>query len=386
MKALSGLALGLALAWAASTTLPARAGEASEAAAAAPRSVDMPDQGAVIPLSQTEAHPMVQVAIEGQSFTFLVETGAWFNSISADAARRLRLPVSHGQAHLDAVSLGPVVLHDMQARVVRDQPGEVDGQLGLPAFAELLATMDFPHHQLRLARGALPEPDGRQVLQLEAIGPLWGVPMLVGGKTFTALFDTQSGDGFAIAPPLARQVSFVGKPVETGRVRGPAVGDAAVRTARLDGDIQLGSYRFARPIVSSFPVELRFQKLGVWLGPQLLQNFEVTLDQKNRRVRFVHVKGEPLVAAPPPLGDFGFRVARDPDGLVRVDAVKPGGDADLAGVAEGDELVTFDQKPAASWTEGAWRELYGHDTPVRFTVRHGASERQLEVLATILVP
>jgi hypothetical protein len=385
MRALSGLALALAAVWFASTTAPADAAPRDDVRAEAPASVDLPGGGAVVPLSEADSHPVVEVTIHGQKFLFLIETGAWFNSISADTARKLRLPVERGEATIDVLSAGPARFNGLKARVLEHQPGEVDGQLGLPAFADLLMTVDFPGHELRLAKGDLPEPNGRDVLPLQAVGPMWGVPMTVGDKSFTALIDTQSGDGLAIAPPLAKTIAFSGHPVETGRVHGPAIGDAPVHTQRLSGDVKIGGYRFARPIVSSFPVELRFQNLGVWLGPALLQNFAVTLDQKNRRVRFVHSAGATDIAAPPSLGDFSFRVSKAPDGHVRVDAVEPGGAAEHAGITRGDEILSFDEKPATTYSDAAWRDLIGKATPIRFRVAHRGAERDVEVKPTIWV-
>lgn len=388
MKILAGVALAAAAAtlWAATITLPARASEENEAAAETPTRVDMPASGADIKLVRADAHPVIEVIIHGRRLLFLVETGAWFNSISADTASELGLPIRRGEAEIDTLSVGQAQFSDMKARVVDEQPGDVDGQLGLPAFAKLLLTLDFPAHQLRLEQGELPEPNGKDVLPLQAIGPLWGVPVQVGGKAFTALLDTQSGDALAIAPPLARQVAFTGPPVATGHVHGPAIGDAPVNSARLHGDFEVGGFRFSQPIVSSFPVDLRFERLGIWLGPQLLQNFKVTLDQQHRRVRFVHAGNGSVIAPPPPLGDFGFRVSRSGDGRVRVEAVKHGSEPERIGVAEGDELVSFDRKPAAAFTETAWRELYTRPGKVRFTLRHGDEERDVEVQPTILVP
>ncbi|MBS0296195.1 MAG: aspartyl protease family protein [Proteobacteria bacterium] len=386
MKALTGLALGVAAVWSVSTFHQADAAPQDEARAEAPSAVDLPATGAAVPLMEADTHPVVEVTIHGEKFRFLVETGAWFNSISADAAERLRLPERKGEATIDTLAAGPAVFHGLKARVLDHQPGDVDGQLGLPAFADLLATVDFPHHELRLAKGDLPEVNGKDVLPLQSIGPLWGVPMTVGDRSFVALIDTQSGDGLAIAPPLARTISFAGKPVETGRVQGPAIGEAAVQTARLSGSVKIGSYRFDKPMVSSFPVELRFQNLGVWLGPSMLKNFTVTLDQKNRRVRFVHVEGKTEIDAPPSMGDFGFRVSRAPDGKVRVNDVAPGGDAERAGVSRGDTLVALDDKPADGYySESTWRDLTGRTSPVRFRVSHRGVEHDVEVKPTIWI-
>jgi hypothetical protein len=379
-----GVAAALSAAWIPTAT---RAGMAEAAlyASEVPASVELPDGGVAVPLMAAESHPVVEVTIQGRPYRFQIETGAWFNTISARAARELGLTVDRRQeTAIDGLAVGGARFGRLRAAVMDHPPGGDDGQLGLPAFADLLLTVDFGKHELRLARGALPAANGRDILPLESIGPLWGVPVTIGGKTFTGFIDTQSGNGLAMAPPMARMVAFAATPVVTGKVHGPAIGVAELTTARLDGDLAFGGYRVERPLVNSYPVALRFPHLGVWLGPPLLSNFVLTLDQKNRLARFERA-GDPVIAAAPALTRMGFAVEYAPDGVLTVVGVAPGGQAAQDGLSPGDKILTIDGETVASLDvdEGEFRARGG---PVRMRLSRGGVERDLEVRPTVLVP
>lgn len=351
-----------------------------------PASVDLPEGGASVSLTSAESHPEAQTTIEGHTYRFQIETGAWFNSISSKAAKELGLkPDAEGQVVVDGLKLGDATFNHMRMAVLEHPPGGSDGQLGLPAFADLLLTVDFPKQELRLAKGALPAVNGKDILPLQDIGPLWGVPVTIGGETFTGFLDTQSGNGLAMAPPLAQKVSFQSRLVVTGRVHGPAIGDAEVRTGRLQGELVFGGYRVQQPLVASFPVDLRFPRLGVWLGPPLLKNFVVTLDQKDRLARFERT-GDPVIAPPPPLARMGLFVLHEPDGSMVVGGVQPDSAAARAGVSEGDQIVAIEGTAAESVSPSAERAYFTSAKPIRFRLKHGGAEREVEVAPTVFVP
>jgi hypothetical protein len=294
----------LAVACLAVPALPANAGGYEDALfkRQIPVSVNVPEGGASVPLMTASTHPTVMVTIKGRPYRFQIETGAWFNTVSSRVARELNLPYGgNGEAVVEGLKVGDAEFGTLHADVADHVPGGVDGQLGLPAFADLLLTVDFPHHQLRLNKGTLGAANGHDILPLTAIGPLWGVPVMIGGKPFTGFIDTQSGDGLAMAPQLARTVSFATRPVAAGYVHGPAIGEARVTTAKLAGELAFGDYHIRRPTVASFPLEIRFPNFGVLMGPPMLSQFVLTLDQKHRLARFapddVEQPGAPVTVA-----------------------------------------------------------------------------------------
>jgi hypothetical protein len=290
-------------------------------------------------------------------------------------------PGRNGDVVIDGLTLGTTTFGALRADIMAHAPGGSDGQLGLPAFADLLLTVDFPNRQVKLEKGALPAANGRDVLALTAVGPLWGVPIDVGGEHFTGFIDTQSGDGFAMAPELARKVAFTAKPVATGSAHGPAIGEVEVTTARLAGDLAFGGYTFKQPMVASFPLELRFPNFGVMMGPPLLSKFVLTLDQKDRLVRFV--RADPVIPAPPPMVRMGMVTEPGDHGSMRIIAIQPGGGAAASGLKAGDEIETIDGAEADT-VEPASMAL--KQAALRFHLRRGSAERDVDVKPAVIVP
>ena len=133
----------------------------------------------------------MEVTIHGRPYRFQIETGAWFNSISAKAARELALEHGRdGDVVIDEQELGDARFDHLRADVVDYPPGLAPAaNSACPAFASLLLTVDFPHHQLRLSKGSPARGKRQDILPLRAVGPLWGVPITVGGKSFTGFID-----------------------------------------------------------------------------------------------------------------------------------------------------------------------------------------------------
>ncbi|HWE46423.1 MAG TPA: hypothetical protein VG407_10390 [Caulobacteraceae bacterium] len=349
-----------------------------------PASVTLPDSGTIAPLLMADSHPTVEVSINGRVYHFQIETGAWFNTVSARVVDDLGLrPDREGVVAIDGLRMGTASFGTFRAEVMEHAPGDSDGQLGLPAFADLLLTVDFPNRQVKLEKGALPAANGRDVLALTSVGPLWGVPVNVGGQSFTGFIDTQSGDGIAMAPQFARKVAFTTKPVATGDAHGPAIGAVQVTTARLSGDFAFGGYTFKQPMVASFPLEIRFPNFGVMMGPPLLSKFALTLDQKDKRVRFERT-GDAVIPPPPPMVRMGMVTEPGDHGSMRIIAVQPGGGAAASGLRAGDEIVTIDGAAADTLTPGALAttKLAG----MHVHLRRGASERDVEVKPAVIIP
>ena len=379
-----GLAAAVCLTAIAATSAFAGAHEDELYARQKPVSVTVPDGGATAPLLTADSHPTVEVSIKGHTYHFQIETGAWFNTVSARVVNDLGLKLSRdGDVAIDGLSVGAAQFGTLRADVMEHAPGDSDGQLGLPAFADLLLTVDFPNHQLKLEKGALPAANGRDVLALTEVGPLWGVPINVGGQGFTGFIDTQSGDGLAMAPQLAQKVSFTTKPVATGAAHGPAIGEVKVTTARLSGDLAFGGYTFKQPMVASFPLEIRFPNFGVLMGPPLLSKFALTLDQKDKLVRFERT-GDPVIPPPPPMVRMGMVTEPGGNGTMRIIAIQPGGGAAASGLKAGDEIETIDGAPADTIEPGS--SVLAHAAGLHFRLRRGSTERDVEVKPAVIVP
>lgn len=246
----------------------------------------------VVPMELTDGgRAVVTVALNGRPYRLAVETGSPNTRIHGAAVRDLGLRpagMEHGDSvfHLDSLRIGGVLVRGLRvARGDEVAALRVDGVLGLDAYRDYLITVDYPAARLVLTRGALPAPDGRDVLGAVRVGPFVGVELDVGGVKEIGVVDTQGGIGFQALPEVAERLTL-----ETPlRVVGQAVvGGGApveVRGARLGGELRIGRHVFARPriAVHELPPDIPSR---MTIGLRALRHFAVTLDQRSMRVRF----------------------------------------------------------------------------------------------------
>jgi CubicO group peptidase (beta-lactamase class C family) len=257
-----------------------------------------------LPMQVDRFKPVIDVMIDGKGpFHFGVETGGPFIGIRQKVLDGLGLkPVMPGAPPLyqiDAIDAGGFHVGNARAIATEAADPSIDGILGLNTFASLLMTIDYPGRQLVLSRGALPAPNGRDVLATVPIAFGFGVHLDIGGVGSDAFIDTRSETALGVSPSLADGIHFAYAPVTVGMARGAGFAPIPVKAARLAGNVMLGEYSIAQPIVDvrQLPPYLPSQPL---LGGRILSQFAVTLDQRNGRVRFVLPGGGTTLPAPPP--------------------------------------------------------------------------------------
>lgn len=323
-----------------------------------PKRVVLSTPRVVAPLSFTNGRPVVEATIEGRGpFRMLIETGCECVHLSPQVVAGLAevlVPLTDdklfraggtfvGRLHrARSIAVGGATLTDVVVTADNALQG-VDGILGLPAFRDLLLTVDYPAQRLVLEQGALPAPDGRQILPMRRVfGDLYGIDLPVGAHTLPALLDTQSGFGLITSPTLARGLHLASAPVPAGEVVMGGMTTAPWQVARLADTIHIGAYRLPAQLVSVIahpPTRPRLANVG----GQLFQHFAVTFDQRTARVRFAR-EGSTVIPGPGPYRSFGLRAAatrtgRTRSGATRVLSVTPGGAAARAGLRIGDVVA-----------------------------------------------
>jgi hypothetical protein len=273
-----------------------------------PVAVDFAEPAVSVPIAAQSATPVVEVMVNGRGpFRFLLDTGASTTVLDLGFARELGLPVVGTTrigdpadpegiladvVAIERLAIGGATFRNFTAAAweraaLRPGPDAPRGVLGVPLFAEVLLTLDYPAGRLVLSRGELPPVDGKEVLAFHP-GEGGGLPAIdleVAGRTVEATLDTGASGALSFPAryqaelPLAGPVAVIGR----GRMAG---GETEIRGATLAGDVRLGAHRLERPLVT-FSDRLTH----VNLGSGLLGRYAVTLDSRNRRVRFV---------APPP--------------------------------------------------------------------------------------
>lgn len=253
----------------------------------------------------TEAAPLpaVSVMINGRGpYRFGIETGAGFLVVSNEVAaaaglRRTRNEGDVVEYHADSITVGGALIGDVALAALPRMPRGVDGLLGLPAFADLLLTIDYPRRRVLIERDTLPAPDGKTVLPLTRVADFVAVPIAYGTHSLPTIIDTRSTTAFGIEPSTAATFAWKTPPALAGAASGAGIPTSDVSRGTLGDAITLGSYSFMNaPIVvhalpPDFPHEPR-------MGAGALRNFAFTLDQRTRRARFARSGGATIDLAP----------------------------------------------------------------------------------------
>jgi hypothetical protein len=265
-------------------------------------------------LQQPGNRPAVEIMINGQGpYLFLVETGAHIVGISSRLAATLGLPrvknssMPEAGYHVDSIALGGAVFEDLN---VFDLPPlgnlDIQGVLGLPLFQNVLLTIDYPEHRLRLERGNLPSANGKDILEVTRVEGFWGLPISMAGHDFTAVLDTQNSGSLNVPPDVAALLSLTDLRV-VGKARG-AFGETEVKRGQLPGDLLIGSCRFPQAQIGVLQLPPEYPNRAN-VGSGLLKHFVLTLDQVNARLRLKHpgpcvieTPPSPMHAAPAPSG------------------------------------------------------------------------------------
>jgi len=270
-----------------------------------PENVELASPEVAVPFELVKGRPVVSVRIGDKGpFPFVLDTGAGGTVIEAELAAELGLSVS-GEVRIG----DPLQPHSIPAKQVRIELLAVGGAsfsgasatamenagfsshlgargvLGMPVFADLLLSIDFGKMELRMARGALPDPDGKEVLAFRrGMGGTIRVPISVASLSIDADLDSGSPAGLSLPDAYMETLPLEGKPVEMGRAR-TVNSEFVVHGAALRGAVAIGATRIENP-------SLRFNALPVAnVGTDLLRRFAVTIDQRNSRIRFHEIAG-----------------------------------------------------------------------------------------------
>jgi len=156
-----------------------------------------------------------------------------------------------------------------------------DGVLGIELFQDYLLTLDFPARRVRIEKGDLPPADGREILDFESWHGVARVQVKVGDLAVTT--DVDSGNlhgGFVLPASYLGKVALEGEPKVVGRRR-TGFNELEVKQATLKDPLQIGGL-VLQHVTADFIDGLPHASFG----QQLLARFAVTIDQKNRRIRF----------------------------------------------------------------------------------------------------
>jgi hypothetical protein len=274
---------------------------ASHADPPAAQKIELPPGGTTIPMGDLGGRPIVNVSINGKGpYRFILDTGASMTDIDEGLKDELGLPSAPSNAHtpdgasaplvrIDNLRVGDASLTGVVAgvgplsRMFRsDAPRGVLSASNVPGY---LVILDYPGKQVSIQKGELPPADSRAIFQYTAEQILPNVPVRIGTVEVRAHPDTGSPGGLTLGTKYMRELPLASEPVEVGRARTPG-GEFPVHSAKVESNVELGQYKLD-------VTEIRFSDINPIpgeptgnIGYQILRRFIITLDSKNRRIRF----------------------------------------------------------------------------------------------------
>lgn len=344
-----------------------------------------------VPITMHDGHIGVRVLVNGAGpFPFLFDTGAHGSVMDLAFAQERGFALgqqvmvgSPGGAGrpgnlvtIDRLELGGLTLKGLTSVAFDGLPfppgaDRPRGVLGPYSLEGLLVTVDYPGQRLVFRRGALPEPDGREIFGWEERERLPEIPVTVGGQALKVHLDTGSSGGINLPTALAAQLALDGPLTDAGyaqtvdRVHG-------LRGARLKGSLALGRFTVENPV-------LTFSDLGAGLGNigvGVLGGLAIVVDPAHRRMRLVGPADGRITQKDTLKPHYGMQLsdlgADAPEVLV-VDADSP---AARAGVRPGDLVVALNGRalPELPLKE---RVTAIKASPLQLSVRRGSTTREM---------
>lgn len=319
-----------------------------------------------LPMKMRGLMPAVEVMVNGKGpFLFAIDTGAaglarvdssLMTQLGLKASGQARASDGSGQnartletVKLDSIKVGDIEFRNMEVitRNYNTSPNlpKIDGILAFNLFSELLLTLDFPAKRVRVESGELPRANGENIINFENPNGVATVELLVGNQKVKAHVD--SGNlvgGFILPTAVVEKSNLASQPAVVGRAR-TVSNDVEIKEVRLKDSIHLGGFEFTEPTVS-FPALLNAN-----IGAKMMQNFILTFDQKNKRVKLEKSKvaaetkpALPIENARDYNGVYGERTIFDENGSLYIQ--RKGG-MKLKLVAISKDEFTLEQVPDA---------------------------------------
>lgn len=355
-----------------------------------PVAFELVGDSTAVPIEMFDGHIGVHVTLNGKGpYPFLFDTGAQGSVMDLAFAQEQGLDLgmevmvgSPGGAgrpgHLvtmERLELGGLTIKGLGSVAFDGLPfartaTSPRGVLGPYSLAGLLVTIDYPGQRLVFRRGALPEPDGREVFGWEDRQRLPEIPINVGGRELKAHLDTGSSGGISVPTALIPQLALDGPLSDAGYAQ--TVDQVhGLRGARLKGRLTLGRYTVENPM-------LTFVDMGETgnIGVGVLGALTITVDPANRRMKLAGPADGLITQKDTVKPHYGMQLdnlGADAPVVLVVDA---GSTADKNGVKAGDRIERMNGRPVGDLSLQD-RVVAVKASPLKLTLRRGAATREV---------
>ncbi|HET9638173.1 MAG TPA: retropepsin-like aspartic protease [Allosphingosinicella sp.] len=264
--------------------------------------------GGDIDARKVESRLSVEVRVNGRGpYQFVVDSGADTSVVGLRIARDLQLPLGTpvvlnnmtdrnivDRVHVDALSLGPSVIRNLQLPALRESDLGGAGMIGIDALARQRLMLDFETRSIRVEDASRPAkslPGDIVVTARLQRGQLILTEVKAGRLSLDAVIDTGSQitiGNSALRDKLVRRRIGKFKTVTATGVTGTTVNLQLAQVGELRlGSVTLRNVPMAFADVPPFEVFGLADRPALLLGTDLLETFRrVSLDFRARKVRF----------------------------------------------------------------------------------------------------
>jgi predicted aspartyl protease len=369
-----------------------------------------------IPMKMHGNRPLIDVYLNGKGpYQFILDTGATIVVIDSSLAAELSLPVTGKSelqsptkgtpipsdlVHIDKIEAGTIQVEAQEAQTM-DIKGMFgsdhapSGVLGATYFSGHLLTLDYPGESIVVRPGELGASDGKTIFQYTAEDDFPTVPLIIGDRKIDTHIDTGS-PGFIMLPgKLMKELPLANEPKVMGTMK-LVDREMDIYMANLEGEAAIGSIKMNNPSLT-FGEHLPAGNLGY----RFLKDFALTLDIRNRRLKFEKIdqaeqtgQARQMRRADMSGGGPSRRVVRNggnsnrkrygmmfrgsTDGAMSISGVQPGSIAEKAGLTAGDTVIRLNGKEIAGMSQEE-RISFFRGSPLTLLVDRDGEEVRVEM-------
>lgn len=237
--------------------------------------------------------PLIELKIGGKPYHFLLDTGATGGRIAPEIVESLglkpegevragdpsgknsrqvkiyRIPeIVAGTTHLYGVRMFSVPTHTNNHLA--------DGVIGYAVFQELLLSIDYAGKKVTLSKGVLPP----SAIHYETEHGIPVLPIEIGNVKLIGHVDTGADGGLSVPMKYKDELPLAEPPKVIGHAR-TLFNSIDIYGAKVKGPVKIGGMTISVPMLELNEV-LPFGNIG----GRVLQQYVVTIDQRNRRIAF----------------------------------------------------------------------------------------------------
>ena len=328
---------------------------------------------------------------DGEQYDFIVDTGAGVNVIDISIAESQGYEIvgeteigAPGGPQIPATIVKVPLVHVGDATIVDAEfvtmdvnvfsGGMTQGVLGVGLFHEYLTVFDLGAGQITISRDSL-SADDAGVVPYNAEDGQVQIEIDVAGTQVATHIDTGSMGGLMLPGEMMESLPLTDAPTSGGKAR-LVGGQRDIKHAQLDGSILFAGHEFENPDVAFMTPSSGHGNIG----GRILDQFVVSVDQKNHLIAFRKSGGDAVAANDKKPRRLGVQFRGMPGGSVlTIGRVDPGSLGEEAGMLPGDVLLTLNDKPTEQYGMSDLRTLFAGSEPLKFDIERDGVSKTIEI-------